>query len=165
MLRRGIRPHGVLNRSQFTVEFRYLLKYGLYWKVFCRSERLLPLKHGCAINYHCLAKFGLGSECFRRGFAQFTSSLYGLQVPHGFFAELPPVFTYRILEFCDPDLPWWVTTYTEFAAKVVAYIIFEFYDSCRLWALIRDMLEGIRRLNLETFLGNAGKCLSLLDAI
>lgn len=37
--------------------------------------------------------------------------------------------------------------YTEFAAEVTAYFLFEVYYSRQLWAFSRDMIQRIRRLN------------------
>lgn len=46
--------------------------------------------------------------------------------------------------------------YSELVAKTAAFILFEVYDSCTLWALRKGMVRGITRLDLRTVLGNAG---------
>lgn len=54
------------------------------------------------------------------------------------------------------------------AVKTAAYILFEMYDSCRLWKLSHNTIEGVRLLNLRQVLckvRNAIECRCLLDAI
>lgn len=78
------------------------------------------------------------------------------------------MFRYRIRELRYPKLPLWAATYTEFSAGVAAFILFEEQASCRLWALSRDLIEKIGRLNLNTVLGKAGNSregVSLFDTI
>lgn len=98
--------------------------------------------------YKWLATFGLGSEFFRRAFARLTKFLGCLEVPCGFVVELAPEFTYCTTELMGSESPWLVVAYTEMAAKTAAYILFNLYDSCRIWALSHDMSEGISRFNL-----------------
>lgn len=66
-------------------------------------------------------------------------------------------FTYQREEGMDFASPWLVVAYTELGAKTVVFILFEVYDSRRLWALSCEMIEGIRSLNLRSVLGNSGK--------
>lgn len=71
-------------------------------------------------------------------------------------------------ELLDLDSPWWIVTYTKLAPKTAAFVLFDVYDSCRLWALSREMIQGILYLNLKTVLinvGNERECLTLIDAI
>lgn len=51
------------------------------------------------------------------------------------------MFTYPLRELMNSESPWWVVAYTEMDAKTAVYILFEVYDSCRLRALSRDMIE------------------------
>lgn len=154
------------DRAQLRDEFRFLRKNGLYRNVFFRIKRRLRSKH--EIPYQLLATFGPGSELFRRVFPSFTAFWNSLEMPRSWTAELPPVFSYGIRKLMDPKSPWLVWAYTELAAKTAAFILFEVYESCRVWALSRNMIQGIRRLDLKTILGNAGnanECLSLIDTI
>lgn len=53
-------------------------------------------------------------------------------------------------------------------AKTTEFILFEAHDSCRLWLLTINSIEGIRDPNLRNILGaadNAAKCRRLFDAI
>lgn len=45
------------------------------------------------------------------------------------------MFTYKVHEFCDLESGWWVVAYTELVRKTAAFVLFEGYDSYRLWAL------------------------------
>lgn len=156
------------SRAQLRVKFRFLRKNRPYWNGFYRNERLLRSKHGRAIPYQCLEMFGLGSEFFLRGFVRLTAYWSRLEKLRGCCVELPPVFIYRMRKLCDPESSWWIVAYMKLAAKTAAYILFEVDDSCRLWRLSREMIQDIRRLDLQTILGNtdnARECLSLINAI
>lgn len=110
----------------------------------------------------------VGSENFRLAFARLKPYWGGLEVPRGCCIGLSPVFSYLIGEHCDPESPWWVVAYTGLAANTSVFIMFEVYDICLLGALRKYLIKGIRRLNLETILGNASNarvCLSLLQVI
>lgn len=136
--------------------------------ISCKNERRFCSKNGLSIPYKCLATFSLVLEFFRRKFVRLTPYWSPLEVPRGFISELQPVFSYRMMELICPTSPWWVCGYTELAAKTAAFILFVVYDSCLLGALSREMIEGIRRLNFRSELGNSGnlsECRRLLAAI
>lgn len=59
-------------------------------------------------------------------------------------------------ELIYPESPWLAVAYTELAGKTFSFIVFEMYNSCRLSALSRDMIQEIRRLDLTSVLGCAG---------
>lgn len=136
--------------------------------MLCNNEGHLRSKHGRGIPYQCLSTFGLNAEFFRRPFARLTPCWSRLEVPRGCVAELPAVFTYRIRELMDPASLWWTVAYTKLAAKTAALVLLELFDSCRLWDLSHEMIEGMRRLNLQSVLGNnrnASERCRFLDAI
>ena len=64
------------------------------------------------------------------------------------------VFSYKMQELMEPQPGWWVVAYTEFAAKVAAFVLFEVYDHFRLWALSRDCLLLFDNLDLSCILVN-----------
>lgn len=68
-------------------------------------------------------------------------------------------------EFLNTESPWWVVAYTELAVKTAAFVLFDVYDPCHLWSLSHEMIQGIRCLDLETFLGNAGNAREFLALI
>lgn len=68
----------------------------------------------------------------------------------------------------DPGSPGCVLVYTELVLKTAAYILYKLYDTCRIWLLSRKMIQGIRRFDQKTLLGNAANAseyLSLVDVI
>lgn len=112
--------------------------------------------------------FELGTEFFCEAFVRLTPYWDRLEVPSGCCVKLPPVFSYVMRKLCDPESPWRFGSYTELAANTVVFILFDVFDSFRLWELSRDMIQGIRRLNSETILlnsCNARECLLLVEAI
>lgn len=124
-------------------------RYGHYWNVLCQNDRRFRSKDGRVITYQCMVKFVLDTEWFKRAFARLEDFCQQLKVPQGCIVELPPLFSYCIEELYDPDSPWWVVAYTEVDSKTGAFLLFEFHLSCRLCALSKPILEGIRRLNLR----------------
>lgn len=110
----------------------------------------------------------VANNFFRRAFDRLTLYWSRLEVPRRFCFEVPPTFSYCIGDPFDRESPWWVMEYTEISIKTAALIFLEVYDSCRLWALNREMIQEIRRLILEKILGNTGNVrefLSLFEAI
>lgn len=128
---------------------RYLRGNGKYENILCRNEFRLRSKRRRAIPYQCLAKFGTVSEFFRRAFARPTPFWQSLEVSCACAVQLPPVLIYRVLQLMDTESPWWVVACTELSAKMAASIFFEVYDTCRLLALSREMMQGIRHLSLR----------------
>lgn len=149
-------------------EFRYLRKDSLYWTNWVRNERRLRSKHGRVVPRQCLATFGLRESFFARAFPAVTPYWLRVEVPRGCGAETPWVFSYYARELIDPSSGFWRIAYTEFAACVGAYILFEAYDNYRLWALSPDMIRDIRVLDLVRVVGsqrNADELLRLLTVI
>lgn len=68
--------------------------------------------------------------------------------------ELPTVFTYKARELHDPESRWWVVAYPEFAAKTTAFLLFVFYVSYRLSALLSEMIQNIHALDLVCVLSS-----------
>lgn len=107
----------VWNSTQLRAECGFWRKKGPYWNVFCCNGRLVRSIHDRVIPYHCFATFRLGMEFFRRSFARMTPYKCRLEVLRGFWVELPPVFSYRMREHCDPGSLWWAAAYTELSSK------------------------------------------------
>lgn len=136
------------------MEFRFTRKTGAYQTSYVRNERRKRNKHGCAIQYQILAQFNLRSEYFQQLFPPSTRGWSRIEVPRGCFAEFPHVFTYKSVELLDADTGWWVVAYTDFAANVAAFILYELYDQIRIWALSTTMVRYIRALDLMAVFGN-----------
>lgn len=64
------------------------------------------------------------------------------------------MFSYYARKLFDSQSGYWRISYTEFAACVAPYILFEVYHNYRLWALRRDLIRDIRKLDLVRALGS-----------
>ena len=53
------------------------------------------------------------------------------------------VFTCEMRELQDTDSGWWVVAYTELAIKTAAYVFMNLYDTFRLWAHSRHMMNAV----------------------
>ena len=125
-------------------------------------------KHGRIIPIQCLATFSMQDSFFERGFPAITPYWLRVEVPRGCGAETPWVFSYFARLLLDPRSGYWRIAYTECAACVAAYILFEMYDTYRLWALSPDLIRDIRALDLVRVLGsqrNADELRRLLTVI
>ena len=96
-----------------------------------------------AVPYECINMFGLQDGYFVNGFAELTPQWRKLEVPRGCNAELPMIFSYKMDELRDPQSGYWVIAYTEWVVKVAAFVLFDVYDSYRLWALSPAMIEAL----------------------
>ena len=96
------------------------------------------------------------ADARRAHFVAITSHWRSIEVPRGLYAELPPIFSYAMSRFLDDrDTGLWVVVFTEFAANVAAFVLWDAYDSRRLWCLSRHMIGFIRELDLSGILGSA----------
>ena len=65
----------------------------------------------------------------------------------------------------DPQSGWWFLFYTEWAARVAAYVLWDAYDNCRLWALSPILIGFIRQLDLAQVLGSRSNADELIELI
>lgn len=134
-------------------EFRYLRKNSRYWSTWVKNECRLRSKHGRVIPRQFLATFGLRDTFFGRAFSAVTPYWLRVEVQRGCGADTPWVFSYYARDLLNLNSGYWRIAYTTFAACVAAYILFEVYDNYRLWALSRDLLRDIRKLDLVRVFG------------
>lgn len=144
----------LMDRPQMRVDFRFHRKVSSYWKDGIRGERRARSVTGLAIPYHILTQFNMTNDAKGGGFPLLTLGWGKVEVPRGCYAELPPVFSYKIQALMDRRHGLWVVAYTGFAAKVACFLIQEVYDHYRLWALSAKMIENIRALDLIIPLGS-----------
>lgn len=112
-----------------------------------RSKFGLTVPHQCLTTFYTLAGFR------KKAFPELTRFWRSIEVPRGCYAELPPVFTYKATELRDPSSGLWVVAYTEYMFRVVAFLLFEAYDNCRIWAVSRDFCHLAGELDLGPALG------------
>ena len=80
----------------------------------------------------------------------------------------PRVFTYKSSQLFLRKSGCWVVAYTEHVAEVAVWLLWEVYDSMRLWWVSPSVIRGIRALDLLLVLGcqaNVDELHSLLDVI
>ena len=87
-------------------------------------------------------------------------------------AELPPVVTYKGSELMrDMESGYWRLFFTEHAARVAAWVLWDVYDTFRLWYVPRRVRAAIRQLNLQYLLGAASnerelhRLLSVIESV
>ena len=141
-------------KPQLRVEFRFLSKNSRYWQEQVRGERRARTMTGLAIPFQCPQFHLMKNGARHRAFAKLTLGWTHIEVPRGCSVELPPVFSYKVRALLDQNSGWWVVAYTEHIAKTAAFILFDVYDSLRLWALSPRTISFCRELDLVPVLGN-----------
>lgn len=133
--------------------FRYILQQGVFWNG-CNRERRWRSLCVRAISIHALHVFTVRNLFVANEFQVVTPYWQQIEMPCGCSVELPMMFTYRSRELRDHEFGWWVVPYTEFAAKTAEILLFEVYDSYRLWCISSDLIRNIRKLDLIRVLGS-----------
>ena len=73
-----------------------------------------------------------------------------LAMPHGFKFEMESVFSYLSSRFvADPSTGLWVVAYKERVVRICFGLLFDVYDTYRLWWVPRDFIAFARRLGLD----------------
>lgn len=79
------------------------------------------------------------------------------EMPQGFWAELPPVFAYAgSAVLSQPSSGWWVVNCTQWVINVTMYLVWDAYDTGRLWHFPPRILAAFRTLPFEVVLGKEG---------
>ncbi len=136
------------------LEFRYNTKSSDYWLNWCAEERFFRCRYGQVIPYHCPQAVLMNHEARRRSFVRLPAGWDRYEVPQGANVRTPRVFTYKPSQMLARDSPWFVVAYTEQVAETAVWLLFEVYDSLRLWWVSPDTIRGIRALDLRVVLGN-----------
>ena len=147
-------------RTLLRMEFRYLRKSTVsnahVFSQYIRSERRIRSRHGLIVPWQHQEFNRMSQGARRANVIPVTSHWRSIEVPRGFYAELPLVFSYVTSRFLDDrDSGFWVLAYTEFAAVTAAFLLWDAYDNRRLWYLSRHMIRFIRELDLGPVLGSA----------
>lgn len=97
----------------------------------------------------------IANEARKGRYVAIPSHFRECETPHGFFADLPPVLTYLGSKLIGkPHSGVWCIFYTEWIAKVASILLWECYDSFRLFWVPPKIRNGIRELHLTQVLGN-----------
>ena len=121
-----------------------------------------------AIPFSCPQAWEITRDARRRGFSKLIEAWERFEVAQGCHSELPTVFSYKTSALMRRDYGYWVVDFTEQACKVAAFILFDVYESLRLWWLSPTLIAAMRALDLSFVLGsqaNAEELYRLLDVI
>ena len=135
---------------------------------FLRWERRTRQRLGFLVPYQCLEVYSFLNHTRRNRYVPVPASWKDYEVPLGMVVEIPWVLTYLGVELMDPSSGAWVVFYTEWVTFVAVALLWEVYDTFRLFWLPPAIIAGIRSLKLSKILGapeNYEECLSLLKVI
>ncbi len=110
----------------------------------------------------------MNHEARRWSFVRLPAGCDRYEVPQGVNVRTPRVFTSKPSQMSARDSPWFVVAYTEQVAETAVWLLFEVYDSLRLWWVSPDTISRIRALDLRVVLGiqaNVDELESLLCVI
>lgn len=82
-------------------DFRYLRKKTPCCKYYVRPELRMRSKYGLAVSFQCITSFYVRRDFRDEAFHRLTSFWKRIEVLRGCYAELPPVLTYRVVDFRD----------------------------------------------------------------
>ena len=136
-------------------DFRFASKEGnSYWEMVA-WERRMRYRTGRLIPYHCIESEGMTSFARENRYVRATPFWERLETSQYCTAELPPIVTYMSSYLIDdPNSGWWTVVYTEFVARQAVFVLWDVYDSCRLWRLLPKVREFVFELNLSFVLGS-----------
>lgn len=142
-----------LAKSQLCIDFRYLEKANLqYWSNLTSNERWNRSATGLAVPLQFVKMKNILSTARMVAFAKLPVGWSRIEVPMGFYVELPPVFTYKGSPLRNPRSGCLVVGDTEFLAKTVAFVLFEACNNYRIWRLSRRMIAFMQKLSLKPVL-------------
>ena len=104
----------------------------------------------------------------RRGICKLIEAWERFEVAQGCNSELPTVFSYKASALMRRESGYWVVAFTEQACKVAAFLLFDVYDSLRLWWVSTTLIAAMRGLDLSPVLGsqaNVDELHRLLDVV
>ena len=130
-----------------------------------RWERSIRGSYGYLVPYQCVefTMFCVFARATR--YVSLPRDWREWEVPLGFLVELPAVLTYfgtRLMR--NTDLAW-VLFQTEWVINVAAALLWEVYDTYRLFWLPQRLCEGIRSSDLNWLLGSKKNADELLDLV
>ncbi len=166
----GVRQEAIcFGQPLLRVDFRYLSKTSDFWLKLTAGERYDRSYWNQAVPFHCPQASLLTRDARRRAFPRLTESWHSdFEVAEGCAVGLPSVFSYKPSALMSRSSGYWVVAYTEQACKAAAFVLWETYDSLRLWWLPSGLIRAMRALDLRCVLGsqtNADELTHLLTLI
>jgi len=165
----GVRQAAIcFDRPLLPMEFRYLTKNTGYWLHQVPDERFARSLWNLAIPFFCPQAWEMTRDARRRGFSKLIEAWERFEVAQGCNCELPTVFSYKTSALMRRESGYWVVAFTEQACKVAAFLLFDVYDSLRLWWVSPTLIAAMRGLDLSFVLGsqaNEDELYRLLDVV
>lgn len=118
------------------------------------EERSLSTFFNMLVPYYAPQIVYMNCMARRHAFVTPTSFWHSIQLPEGALIELPGVVAHVPSQLRRRESGWWVVAYSEYAARVAAFILGEVYDSLLLWRAPPELITLIRSLDLTFVLGN-----------
>ena len=164
----GVRQDALLvDKPLLRAEFRYLRKNdSAFWRVNMRWERAVRNRLGYLVP-HQMTEIDLMRASARPSrYVPVTADFQAVEVPLGCCAELPPEVTYLGTELRQNlRSGLWVPFFSGWTARVAVYLLWDVYDTCRLWYLPPTLCSYMRILDLSLPLGSTANYRELLELI
>ena len=135
---------------------------------FLRWERWIRGKFKFLVPYQCVEFPRFRRHEWQTRYIRLPRDWSRWEVPEELQVELPCVLTYFWQRLLSQDSPVWVMFYTEWVARVAAALLWECYDSSRLFWVPPAIQRAFRAMDLSQVLGspeNYRELLELLEVI
>jgi len=160
------------HRSILLSDFRYRRRAETeYWDTQIRLERRALSVMGRFVPYHLRCMWNLREHARDRLGVKVPDNYAQLAMPHGFRFEMEPLFSYKSGALIqDRDSGLWVVAYTERVVRICSGLLYDVYDTYRLWWVPPTVIAFARQLGyaMATALGsesNVDEVLELLDVV
>lgn len=143
-------------RPILRAEFRYLRKSSRYqFFQAIRFERRCRSRYGYLVPYQNVEIERIHPRSLRGRYLALPGMWSNLEVPRGCYVELPPCVSYVGSHLInDPNSGYWNVFCAEWCARVAAYILWEVYDTGRLWHIPSLLVQSILAMDLSLPLGS-----------
>ena len=153
------------------VDFRYVRKSRVpYWNNDVKYEHRCAYALGRIVPRQCAGAFSMTETARDRAWMRLSDNpvFHQLRAPRGMRVEVEPVLSYCMSVFlADPSTGLWVTACTERVISNVAAMLFEVYDTYRLWYVGARTREYANHLgmSMEPYLGTKREVREVLELI
>lgn len=142
-----------------------------FWSDTVRYERRCRSAHGYFIPYHNVEVESWAPRALGGHYVRIPGWWRDWEVPAGCWAELPPALAYiGSALITDMQSAWWVAVCTGWAVNVAMYLVWDSYDTRRLWWIPPRLRVAIRAMPsdaMRVMMGEGGysELVRLLDVI
>ena len=131
--------------------------FSTFWNDTVPYERKCRMELGYFVPWHnvevdCMARSALDGR-----YVRIPHWWVDWEMPQGFWAELPPVLAYAgSVLLHNPDSGWWVVHRTQWVINIAMYLVWDAYDTGRLWYCPPKVLSAFHTLPFCVVLGVDG---------